>query len=166
MWYTGGMSKSREELLASLGPAKALALGAYGEDMAAYCYLQLAEKAEREQDRKEFSEMVAEEQEHRGRLQALLDKHFPGSDFVLGADEKQMVESSFRSLNITDRASFEEAVRMVIVSEHNTSRFYDHMEPHVDHPEVKSIFRELADEGVEHHQRLVQIAAENNIRVP
>ena len=62
------MSKSREEMLSAMEPAKALTLGCYGEDMAAYCYLQLAEKAERERDRLEFREMVAEEQEHRDRL--------------------------------------------------------------------------------------------------
>ncbi len=163
MWYTNWVSKTREELLATMGAAKALALGCYGEDMAAYCYLQLSEKAEREQDRKEFRAMVAEEQEHRDRLQALLDQHFPGSDFVLNAEEKQMVESGSRLLNITDRKGFEAAVRSVIEAERQTARFYDHMVPHINEPEIKAIFTELADEGVEHRERLLQIAAENNI---
>ena len=160
------MSKAREELLATLGPAKALTLGCYGEDMAAYCYVQLSEKAERDQDRKEFKEMVAEEQGHRAWLRALLDKHYPGSDFVLSAEEKQMVESGSRFDSITDRKSFEEALRRVITSEMKTSQFYGQMVSHVDQPEVKAIFGELADEGVGHHKRLLQIAAENNISIP
>ncbi len=160
------MSKSREEILSAMEPAKALTLGCYGEDMAAYCYLQLAEKAEREQDRREFSEMVAEEQEHRDRLRTLLDKHYPGSDFVLSPEEKQIVEGGARSLHITDRRSFEEAVRGVVASEAMTARFYRQMARHTDQPDVKAIFQELADEGVTHHKRLLQLAAENNIDIP
>ena len=160
------MSKSREEMLSVMEPAKALTLGCYGEDMAAYCYLQLAEKAEREQDRQEFQEMVAEEQEHRDRLRTLLDKHYPGSDFVLSPEEKQIVEGGARSLHITDRRSFEEAVRGVVASEAMTARFYRQMARYTDQPDVKAIFQELADEGVTHHKRLLQLAAENNIDIP
>ncbi len=134
--------------------------------MAAFCYVQLAEKAEREQDRREFREMVAEEQEHRSRLRALLDEHYPGSDFVLSPEEKQVVEGGPRSLNITDRKSFEDAVRGVVASEATTARFYRQMGRHTDQPEVKAIFLELADEGVGHHKRLLQLATENNIDIP
>lgn len=141
-------------------------MGCYGEDLAAYCYVQLSEKAERECDRKEFKEMVAEEQGHRSWLQALLDKHYPGSDFVLTPEEKQMVESGSRFLNITNRSAFEDAVRRVVASEAKTARFYGEMAPHIDQPEVKSIFQELAKEGEEHHRRLLQIAAENDISIP
>ena len=165
-WYTLHMSKSQAEQFASIGPAKALAMGCYGEDLAAYCYVQLSEKAERECDRKEFKAMVAEEQTHRAWLQALLDKHYPGSDFVLTPDEKQMVESGSRFLNITNRAAFEDAVRRVVVSEEKTAHFYREMAPHIDQAEVKRMYEELAKEGVEHHRRLLQIAAENDISVP
>ncbi len=157
------MESIPEERLATIGAAKALALGAYGEDMAAYRYLLLAEKADRDKDREEFREMVAEEQGHRDRLQTLLDKHFPGADFVLSSEEKQMVESGARGFAITDRKSFEEAVRSVVTFERMTAEFYERMEPHVTQPEIKAIFRELAHEGVEHHRRLRQIAIENNI---
>lgn len=149
--------------LSSLGTAKALTLGCYGEHMAAYRYLLLSEKAERTQDLDEFREMVAEEQEHHGRLQGLLDKYFAGQKFVLSADEKTMVESGPRQFNITDRKSFEAALRAVIDAERKTAGFYDKMEPHIDEPEIKALFRELADEGVEHAERLCQIARENNI---
>ncbi len=155
--------KLSPEQLAALGPAKALALACYGEDMAAYRYLQLSEKAERSQDRAEFRDMVAEEQDHRDGLQQLLDAHYPGSEFVLTPDEKQMVESGSRSLKITDRNSFEEAVRLVIESERLTAQFYAQMASFVDVPEIRAMFRDLADEGVKHHQRLRQIAAENHI---
>ncbi len=134
--------------------------------MAAYCYLQLEEKAEREQDRKEFSEMVTEEQEHRDLLRTQLDKHYPGSDFVLTPEEKQLVEGGQRSMTITDRRSFEEAVRGVVASEATTARFYRHLARDTDQPEVQALFQELADEGVGHHKRLLQLAAENNIEIP
>lgn len=164
MWYTHIMRGVRKDLLAAIGPAKALALGCYGEDMAAFRYLQLSEKAEREQDRREFQGMVTEEQQHRDRLQTLLDRHFPDSEFVLTPEEKQMVECGGKTLHITDRKSFEAAVLTVIESERITSQFYDQMAPHVDIPDIKAIFRELADEGVEHRRRLLHIAAENNIQ--
>ena len=85
--------------------------------------------------------MVAEEQGHRAWLRALLDKHYPDSDFVLSAEEKQMVESGSRFDTITDRKSFEQALRTVIASEKKTAQFYGHMAPHIDQPEVKAIFR-------------------------
>lgn len=157
------MDRPSGEFLETLQPAKALALACYGEDIAAYRYLLLAEKAAREQDRREFREMVVEEQGHRDRLQALLDHHFPDADFVLTADEKQKVESGARSFSITDRASFEAALRAVIESERLTARFYDVLEPRMQQPEIRAIFRELADEGVEHYRRLQQIARENHI---
>ncbi len=152
--------------LETLGTAKALTLGCFGENMAAYRYLLLSEKAERPQDLEEFSEMVAEEQEHHGRLQGLLDKYFSGEKFVLTAEEKGMVESGPRKFSITDRKSFEDALRAVIVAERKTASFYDLMEPHITEPEIKDLFRELADEGVEHAERLCQIARENNIDPP
>lgn len=157
------MPELPQELLARVGPAKALAMGVYGEDMAAYRYLLLAEKAQRAQDREEFRKMVAEEQQHRNRLQALLDKYFPGSDFVLSTQEKQMVESGSRTFKISDQASFESALCDVIASERLTSQFYGQMEPHIEEPEIRGIFRELAIEGVEHYKRLRQIAADNGI---
>lgn len=150
---------------AALGTAKALALGCFGEDMAAYRYLLLSEKAQRPQDAGEFREMVAEEQGHRDGLQALLDKYYPGADFVLTAEEKQMVECGSRPLRITDRASFEDAVRTVIESEQHTAAFYGQIEPHIAESEIRQTFRELAEEGVEHHKRLCQIATENGIAV-
>jgi rubrerythrin len=110
--------------------------------------------------------MVAEEQEHRDRLRTLLDKHYRGSDFVLSPEEKHLVEGGPRSLHITDRRSFEEAVRGVVASEAMTARFYRQMEPHIDQPDVQAVFRELADEGVAHYKRLLQLAAENNIDIP
>ena len=57
-------------------------------------------------------------------------------------------------------------MRRVVISEEKTARFYGEMAPHIDQPEVKRMFEELAKEGVEHHRRLLQIAAENNISVP
>jgi rubrerythrin len=157
------MAPIPKDILHGLGTAKSLALGCYGEDIAAYRYLLLSEKAEREQDVSEFREMVVEEQDHRDRLQGLLDRLFPGSKFVLTADEKQVVESGPRNFEIRSRADFEAALRMVINAERLTAKFYDLMEPLIDEPEVRAIFRELADEGIEHAERLCQLARENNI---
>jgi rubrerythrin len=149
--------------LSALGTAKALALGCFGEDIAAYRYLILSEKADRPEDAREFRGMVAEEQSHRDGLQALLSKYYPDADYVLTAEEKQMVECGSRPLRITDRASFEEAVRTVIESERRTAAFYGQIEPHIAESEIRKTFRELAEEGVEHHSRLCQIAADNGI---
>lgn len=160
------MPQLPDDKLAGLGSAKALALACYGEDMAAYRYLQLSEKAPRETDRKAFRGMVAEEQEHRDRLQALLDAHFSGSEFLLTPEEKQSVESGSRSLQISDQQSFEQAVRMVIESEGVTAQFYHRMAPHVAEPDIRAIFQELAMEGAQHQQRLIEIARQNNIAIP
>ena len=60
-----------------------LAIGIYGETVAAYRYTVLAEKVPREEDKQAFAAIAEEEQSHKKMLQQAAEKHFPGSAFAL-----------------------------------------------------------------------------------
>ncbi|MCG3138428.1 MAG: hypothetical protein HJJLKODD_02292 [Phycisphaerae bacterium] len=157
------MSTSDKQLIEQLTPAKALALGIYGEDVAAYGYVLLSEKAPREEDREQFRDMITEEQEHRDRLQTMMDRYFPDTHYVLTPVEKELVESGVRPAQITDQGGYEQALRVAIESEGKTARFYDQMWSRMEIEQICKIFRELASEGFDHQQRLRDIATANNI---
>ena len=86
----------------SLSPAKALAVAAYWESVAAYRYRTLAEKATTEAQRKFFVDMANEEQSHHTRMQDLLKEHFPGADFVLTPEDKELIIVGPRMLEVPD----------------------------------------------------------------
>ncbi len=140
------------------GPDKLLAIGAYGETVAAYRYLVLSEKAPNPEDRREFAEMADEEQEHKQRLQKLLAEMFPQADFVLTAEDKELVVTGTRLLDVRDEAAFHEAMRMILQTERKTAAFYAHHAKIIPQPHLRELFQELAEEGAEHYQRLKALA--------
>lgn len=150
-------------LTAGRGPDKLLAIGAYGETVAAYRYTVLAEKAPRDKDRKEFADMADEEQGHKQRLQKLLGEMYPDADFVLTQEDKDMVVTGPRLLDIRDRATFDEAVRMILETERKTARFYANYGKLLSQAGLRELFHELAEEGVEHYQRLKALASETGV---
>ena len=152
-----------DEELSALSTDKALAIGSYGEAVAAYRYLILAENAPTEAGRKTFAEMADEEQDHKQRLRALLKELFPEAHFVLTDDDKDMVVVGPRQVEVHDPASFAEAMRMMLFSEKRTAGFYAKISKLVPEDELAKLFRELAEEGVEHYQRLRDLAAEDGI---
>lgn len=145
------------------GPDKLLAIGAYGETVAAYRYLVLSEKASREDHRRTFADMADEEQRHKQRLQKLLAELYPQADFVLAPEDKELVVTGPRVIDVRDEASIGEAMRMILDTEQKTAAFYAEHARHMPTAALRALFKELAEEGAEHHQRLREIARETGL---
>ena len=138
-------------------PAKAFAIAAYGESVAAYRYRTLVDKTNDQRLQSIFQEMCDEEQDHHRQVQELNKRHFPGSDFVLTADDKAMVIDGPRLLEVNDQASFDEALSLIYESELLTGRFYHALEKVTDLEELKPLFKEMGDECFQHAKQLNQL---------
>ncbi len=154
------MPAEREPTFPDLREDQILTIGIYGESVAAYRYMVLAEKVPGEADKKAFAAIAEEEQGHRERLQKLLDKHFPGSSFYLSDEDKALVVTGPRLINVRDIQDYREVMQMTVDTELRTSQFYQAMSTRVRNPEIKTLFEELAEEGFDHHRRLVELARE------
>lgn len=134
--------------------AKALTVAAYGESVASYRYRTLAEKVDNPAHRQTFTEMADEEQEHHTAVLELIKRHFPGSDFVLTPADKEAVIVGPRMLEPTEQGSLLEVVAKIQESERLTGRFYAALSESASVPELRPIFKEMADECFDHAQRL------------
>ena len=143
-----------------------LTIGIYGETVAAFRYDVLAEKVLAEADKKAFIAISQEEQDHKQRLQQLLDKFYPGSSFYLSDEDKALVVTGPRLINVRDVKDYREVMKMAVDTELRTSQFYHAMSSRVRHPEIKSLFEELAAEGFDHHRRLLDLARERGFLPP
>lgn len=143
------------------GPDKILAIGAYGESVAAYRYVVLSEKAPDSGARRQFADMADEEQGHKQRLQQLLAERYPAADFVLTAEDKDLVVTGPRLLSIRDDASYAEAMHFILETERKTADFYAQHSRLVADETLRALFHELAVEGADHYQRLKALAAES-----
>jgi len=144
---------------AGRGPDKLLAIGAYGESVAAYRYVVLSEKAPSPEQRRVFAEMADEEQDHKQRLENLLAELYPDADFVLTPDDKELVVTGQRLLDLRDEKSFAEAMRLVLETERKTAAFYAEHGRYLPQEDLRALFHELATEGAEHYNRLKSLAA-------
>ncbi len=147
-----------DEGFAGLGTDKALSIAMYGESVAAYRYLVLAEKAPDARVQPLFAEMAEEEQEHKERLQVVLRRMYPDADFYLTDADKALVVVGPRLLQVKDEASYTEAMRLVLGTEKRTAGFYAKMSKYIGPDELRSLFAELAEEGADHHKRLQELA--------
>lgn len=143
--------------LPHIGPDKALAIGTYGETVAAYRYLLFAERAESPRLRDAFAAMADEEQDHKQRLQRLFAELYADSTFFLTEDDKQMVCVGPRLVDVRDAAHFADALRLTLESEQRASAFYRRLSTRVEENRLRALFAELAEEGVEHYQRLREL---------
>lgn len=143
-----------------------LTIGIYGETVAAYRYSILAEKLPAEADRKAFAAIAEEEQEHKQRLQELLEKHYPSSSFYLSDADKALVVTGPRLINVRDVQDYRSFMKMALDTELRTSQFYDAMSRRVQNPEIRALFQELAQEGFDHHRRLSELARERGFLPP
>ena len=150
-----------------LSPDKLLALGAYGEMVAAYRYLVLAERAVPEEDRRIFARLADEEQENKQRLQKLLAERYPDADFVLTAEDKELVVTGPRLLDAHREVAFAEALEMMLETERKVAEFYARhaldmqCQGHADavaEPDLRALFKQLAEESAQHHQHLLELA--------
>lgn len=139
-------------------PDKLLAIGAYGETVAAYRYLVLAEKAASPEDKHTFANLADEEQGHKQRLQKLLMDRYPDSTFLLSAEDKELVITGPRLLDVHTEISFAEAMAMMLQTERKVAGFYAQYSKDLREKELQTLFRELAEEGADHYQRLRKLA--------
>jgi rubrerythrin len=151
------MDQPDEALIRALSEDRALAIGVYGESVAAYRYLVLAESAPNEADRPKFTQMANEEQEHKRRLTRLLQKYFPDSDFVLSDEEKSLIALGPRLIRVYDEQSFADAMATIVATEWRTARYYEVLSQAIAREEFRTVFAGLAAEGFEHHQRMKRI---------
>lgn len=152
------MGKKWQLLDASrLGDDKALAIAAYGESVAAYRYIVLSEKARDRELRESFEAMAVEERGHRDRLQQLLQLLAPSGGFYLTAEDKGAVCVGPRLVDARDDARFDEAMKLVIASEKRTSSFYRRYAVFAVDERVKTLFAELAEQGIAQVRRLRQL---------
>lgn len=152
------MSDDLEAKVRVLAPAKALAMAGYGESVAAYRYRMLAEKTTDETLVAVFVEMAEEEKGHHAMVEKLLTDRYPGADFVLSQEDKEMVTVGQRMLDVSDDASFDRAMVLLRNSERQTGRFYTALHACTDDPQLRSIFQAMADECVAHAHRLETLA--------
>lgn len=154
------MTPAHPTLPPDLGPDKALAIGSYGESVAAYRYAVFAEKAPQARHRALFAEMADEEQSHKQRLQKLLATMFPRADFVLTDADKELVVVGPRLLEVRDAEDLRAGLRLTLETEQRTSGFYRLLSQRISADPLHALFKELAEEGAEHYQRLKALAKE------
>ena len=157
MWYKSIVGEDYESKVRAMSVEKAMTVASYGESVAAYRYRTLSEKTTSESHRAVFVEMAQEEQGHHLLVQNLLRELFPGTGFLLTAEDKELVTVGSRMIEVTDSASFERAMTLLVESERQTGRFYAVLHEITTHPRLKPLFKEMADECVEHAERLLQI---------
>ncbi|GMV98493.1 MAG: hypothetical protein AMXMBFR83_28430 [Phycisphaerae bacterium] len=143
-----------------------LAIGIYGETVAAYRYTVLSEKVPKPEDQRAFARIADEEQTHKQLLQALYEKYFPGSAFALSDEDKALVLTGPRLINVRDIEDYREVVRITIETELRTAQFYEAMRHRAKNPELRQVFGNLAEEGFVHHQQLLKLAAERGFLPP
>lgn len=148
------MSDEYQANVQSLSLAKALAIAAYGESVAAFRYRTILDRVTDESLSATFLEMAREEQGHHARLQKLQRELFPGSDFVLTPEDKELVIVGPRLLDVTEDFPLSQTVEMMARSERLTGRFYTVLAKATATPHVKSFLQEMADECFDHAKLL------------
>lgn len=152
------MARDVDDAVRSLSQPKALAIGCYGESVAAYRYRMLAEKATTEEHRAIFVDMAEEEQTHHQVLQKIFKEKFPDSDFVLTPEDKELIIVGSRTLDLTTEKAFGRALELIHDSEQQTGRFYAAFHDSTSLVELKSLLQDMAEECFEHAQRLEDLS--------
>ncbi len=148
------MSDEYQAKVQSLSLAKSLAIAAYGESVAAFRYRTIVDRVTDELLSATFLEMAREEQGHHARLQALQRKLFPGGDFVLTPDDKDLVIVGPRLLEVTEDTPVSQVVEIMTRSERRTGGFYAVLAKGTAAADLKSFFQEMADECFDHAKLL------------
>jgi rubrerythrin len=146
-----------DDIIRGLSTAKALAIAAYGESVAAYRYRTLSRKAPTEAHRSTFLEMAEEEQGHHKVVQDLLDKEHPGASFVLSLEDKALVIVGPRLLELSGPGAFTEAMQCIYESECLTGSFYAKFRDATDRRDLKQLLHAMAEECFAHAERLKAI---------
>ena len=153
------MAAEYEDRVRSLSAAKALAIAAYGESVAAYRYRTLADRTSSAKRRVVFTRIADEEQTHHKLVQDLMRSHFPGSDFVLMEEDKELVIVGPRMLDVADDASLVDAFDLMYQSERRTGQFYATLHAITTMDELKPLLGEMARECESHAERIQALPA-------
>lgn len=156
-------STNAEPNLPDMAEDRILSIGIYGETVAAYRYTVLSEKLPGEEDRKLFATIAEEELAHKQRLQELLDKLYPGSSFYLSDEDKALVVSGPRLIDVRSEPDYRKVMQMALDTERRVAQFYQELSTRAKTPDVQATFHELALEGFQHHGRLLKLARERNL---
>jgi rubrerythrin len=135
-----------------------LAIGAYGESVAAYRYTVLSERVPGTEDRKTFAAIAQEELGHQERLEKLARKYYPDRSFYLTDEDKALVLTGPRLIEVRDLEDYRDVVKIALGTELRVSQFYRVMSGRATTTEVVATFRELSSEGFEHHRKLEALA--------
>lgn len=162
--YRGpSMDEPNPDLIAALSEDRALAIAQYGESVAAYRYLVLAEAAPDESERLAYARLADEEQAHKERVVSLFKSLYPDSDFFLTDEEKALIAVGSRLITAHDEAAFRDALEQIIATELRTARFYEALSRTAKRPEVRALCAMLADEGDNHYDRIRMLAASHGV---
>ncbi|MGC8625826.1 MAG: hypothetical protein ACP5VQ_11270 [Phycisphaerae bacterium] len=140
-----------------MGDDKALAIAAYGESVSTYRYIVLTEKSHPASLRQSFQDMVRRENAQRETIQGLLTRLFPAACFFLTAEDKRLVCIGPRLVDARDDARFDEAMRLIVASEKRAMSFYHQYATVTTNPQVKRLFEQLYQEGLERVKTLRQL---------
>ncbi len=143
----------------SLSPAKALAVAAYGESVASYRYRTLAERITNPTHKKALIDMAEEEHEHHETIQAVINKHYPNSDFVLSAQDKSLIIAGPRMLEVGGK-SLDTVLDKIEASEEMTGRFYEALSQTMANEKLIPLLNEMAAECFDHAKRIRTIFGE------
>ncbi len=143
--------------IARLGDDKALAIAAYGEAVAAYRYIVLAEKARDENLRRSFQNMAQQENSQRDRLRDLLERLFPDVCFFLAAEDKRLVCVGPRLVDARNNERFDEAMKLIIASEKRAISFYSRYAAVAKIAEVRELFLTLTEAGLQRVRQLREL---------
>jgi hypothetical protein len=141
-------------------PDRLLAIAVYAGTVAAYRYLVLSEKSTSAIDRHRFAGLADEEQGRKQRLQRVLSDQSPGADCVLTAEDKSLVVSGPRLLDIHVGVSFVDVMEMMLETARKTATFYAAYGPLISDGTLRALFHRLAEESADSLQRLQTLAAE------
>lgn len=153
------MTTEYEDKVRALSPPKALTIAAYSELVAAYRYRTLADKTSSDERRALFSKIADEEQHHHTLVHDELNKQFPGSDFVLTAEDKELVIVGPRMIDVTDRASLKHAFELMYRSERLTGKFYATLHETTPVEALKPLLKKMANECLGHAERIKHMPA-------
>jgi len=143
----------------ALSTAKALTVAAYGESVAAYRYRTLAEKATTDAQRRLFVQIADEEQGHHAAVQELLQRHFPDSDYLLTAADKDLVIVGQRMFDLSDDPELTKTMVLICDSERRTGQFYAALAEITTRTDLQPIFRAMSHECYEHAEQLASLGS-------
>ena len=105
-----------------------------------------------------FSEMAAEEDLHRGRLEAVYERRHGELQRTVGeADVRDVIEP--HDLDdaehvVFDSLSVRRALEVVLAAEHQALAFYRQAQENTDERDLRELYRELADFEAVHVRRI------------